>query len=178
MTEKQEKILNSALELFAQYGYANTSTSKIAKHAGVSEGLIFRHFGCKESLLDAIVGIGVQDMQNVLSRIRSIVDPEKILIAALNLPQEIIKENPKYWKVQMSLKFQSPEVARKYHESPFIEEANNTLTKAFDDLEYENPTLEAQFMLMIISSFFMILMKEEISNYEELMNLVKSKYDL
>ena len=41
MTDKKEKILNAALELFANDGYNVTSTSKIAKTAGVSEGLIF-----------------------------------------------------------------------------------------------------------------------------------------
>jgi len=44
MTEKQEKIIKSALELFALEGYAATSTRKAAERAGVSEGLIFRHF--------------------------------------------------------------------------------------------------------------------------------------
>ena len=48
MTEKQEKIVQSALQLFAQEGYHATSTSKVAKHAGVSEGLIFRHFRNKD----------------------------------------------------------------------------------------------------------------------------------
>ncbi len=58
MTEKQEKILQSALELFAKEGFHATSTNKVAKHAGVSEGLIFRHFGNKEGLLQAILAEG------------------------------------------------------------------------------------------------------------------------
>ena len=44
MTEKQESILQAALKLFATEGYASTSTNKVAKVAGVSEGLIFHHF--------------------------------------------------------------------------------------------------------------------------------------
>ena len=44
MTEKQENILKAALQLFAKEGFYATSTSKVAKLAGVSEGLIFRHF--------------------------------------------------------------------------------------------------------------------------------------
>ena len=45
--KKKEQILNAALELFANDGFTATSTSKVAKRAGVSEGLIFRHFGNK-----------------------------------------------------------------------------------------------------------------------------------
>ena len=37
MTEKQEKILQAALQLFAKEGYHATSTNKVAKLAGVSE---------------------------------------------------------------------------------------------------------------------------------------------
>jgi len=37
-------------------GFTATSTSKnLQNNAGVSEGLIFRHFGSKEGLLDAIL---------------------------------------------------------------------------------------------------------------------------
>ena len=44
MTEKELNIIDSAINLFAQTGYDGTSTSIIAKEAGVSEGLIFKHF--------------------------------------------------------------------------------------------------------------------------------------
>ena len=40
MTEKQEEILNSAIQLFAKEGYNAVSTRSIAHKAGVSEGLI------------------------------------------------------------------------------------------------------------------------------------------
>lgn len=51
MTDKQKKILETSIELFAKKGYANTSTKEIAKESGVAEGTIFKHFGTKENLL-------------------------------------------------------------------------------------------------------------------------------
>lgn len=56
MTPKQEKIIEAAIELIAEKGYHNTSTSEIAKQAGVAEGTIFRHYKTKKDLLVAIVG--------------------------------------------------------------------------------------------------------------------------
>ena len=50
-TDKKQKIAEAAVQLFAEKGYANTSTSEIAKRAGVAEGTIFRHYGTKENLL-------------------------------------------------------------------------------------------------------------------------------
>ncbi|WMJ17869.1 TetR/AcrR family transcriptional regulator [Geobacillus proteiniphilus] len=54
-SEKQLKILEAAIEMFAEKGYAATSTSEIAKKAGVAEGTIFRHYKTKKDLLLAIV---------------------------------------------------------------------------------------------------------------------------
>ena len=55
MTEKQIKILQSAIEVFAEKGYAGSSTSEIAQRAGVAEGTIFRHYKTKKDLLLSIV---------------------------------------------------------------------------------------------------------------------------
>ncbi|ALV21812.1 TetR/AcrR family transcriptional regulator [Carnobacterium antarcticum] len=55
MTLKQQQILNVSIDLFSQKGFANTSTSEIAKQANVAEGTIFKHFGNKENLLYATV---------------------------------------------------------------------------------------------------------------------------
>lgn len=55
----QEEILNlirtSALQLFAERGFAGTTTQEIARQADVSETLLFRHFGDKSKLYDAVV---------------------------------------------------------------------------------------------------------------------------
>ncbi|MGM7723931.1 TetR/AcrR family transcriptional regulator [uncultured Metabacillus sp.] len=55
LTEKQKKILAAAIDSFAEKGYAATSTSEIAKKAGVAEGTIFRHYKTKKDLLISIV---------------------------------------------------------------------------------------------------------------------------
>ncbi|WP_078432141.1 TetR/AcrR family transcriptional regulator [Metabacillus halosaccharovorans] len=54
-TEKQQKIVEAAITIFAEKGYANTSTSEIAKAAGVAEGTIFRHYGTKDNLLLSVI---------------------------------------------------------------------------------------------------------------------------
>jgi len=51
ITDKQKKILIAAIDTFSEKGYAATSTSEIAKMAGVAEGTIFRHYKTKKDLL-------------------------------------------------------------------------------------------------------------------------------
>jgi len=59
MTDKQARIIEAAVQMFAEKGYAATSTSEIAKRAGVAEGTIFRHYRTKKELLMAIAAPAV-----------------------------------------------------------------------------------------------------------------------
>lgn len=43
-------VLDAALELFAQHGFADTSLREISQKSGVTHPLILHHFGSKESL--------------------------------------------------------------------------------------------------------------------------------
>jgi AcrR family transcriptional regulator len=53
--EKQGMIIDAALEVFRQKGYANARMADIAQRAGVSYGLVYHYFGSKEVLFDIIV---------------------------------------------------------------------------------------------------------------------------
>lgn len=53
LTEKQRSVIESALVLFSEKGYNQTSTSDIAKRAGVAEGTVYKQFKNKEALLYA-----------------------------------------------------------------------------------------------------------------------------
>lgn len=50
-TVKQQRIVETAVRLFAEKGYSNTSTAEIAKVAEVSEASIFKQYGTKDNLL-------------------------------------------------------------------------------------------------------------------------------
>lgn len=55
LTETQQKILAAALELFAERGFAATSTAAIAKRAGVAEKTLFANFGTKDRLFEQVL---------------------------------------------------------------------------------------------------------------------------
>ena len=52
---KKKVILDAALKLFAEKGYASTSISSIAETANISKGLMYNYFKSKEELLTTIV---------------------------------------------------------------------------------------------------------------------------
>ncbi len=54
--KRREQILQTAVALFSQRGFKGTTTKEIARAAGVSEAMVFRHFSTKSDLYDAILG--------------------------------------------------------------------------------------------------------------------------
>ena len=51
--ERQMRILEAAVDMFGEKGYASTSTSEIAKRAGVAEGTIFRYYKTKRFIISS-----------------------------------------------------------------------------------------------------------------------------
>lgn len=58
----RDRILNVALRLFAEHGYAGTSVASIEEAAGLSphSGALYTHFGSKEQLMAAAVERAIQ----------------------------------------------------------------------------------------------------------------------
>lgn len=54
-SDTKERILETALELFAQSGYLGTSMSDIAKQLGITKGALYKHYASKQEILDCIV---------------------------------------------------------------------------------------------------------------------------
>jgi AcrR family transcriptional regulator len=54
-SEVRTLLIGSARELFAERGFAGTTTREIANRASVDETVLFRNFGSKEQLFDAAV---------------------------------------------------------------------------------------------------------------------------
>ncbi len=53
--DRRRQLLRVAVESFARNGFSGTKTKDIAAAAGVSEAILFRHFGSKEDLYHAIL---------------------------------------------------------------------------------------------------------------------------
>ncbi len=57
----QQRILNSACELFGSRGFEGTALRDIEEHSGVNRGLIAYHFGTKDDLWKAVVDFYFSD---------------------------------------------------------------------------------------------------------------------
>src|SRR5687767_7298274 len=68
---KQRKlaIVRAALPLFARQGFARTTTKDIARAAGVSEPLLYKHFPSKEALYFEIQAFNCQGNDPVAEKL-------------------------------------------------------------------------------------------------------------
>lgn len=67
----RERILASALELFAEQGYEATSTAQIEEAAGLSRGsgALYKHFRSKQELLDVALAQHMQEIDALPERL-------------------------------------------------------------------------------------------------------------
>ena len=174
MTEKQEKILNKALELFAENGFDATSTSKVAKAAGVSEGLVFKHFKNKEGLLSAIMEMGKIKVEEIYSELFSPdILPKEILKSIITLPFRIDKQQFYFWKLLYALKWQ-----KHVFDYSFSMPDKEKLMAIFTLLGYKDPLAETELMLLLIDGIITAVLLRKPENQNAILNAILSKYNL
>lgn len=64
--QRREKILSASMGLFARYGSAGARTRDLARAAGVSEAMVFRHFPDKDALYRAILRRKIDEAERAL----------------------------------------------------------------------------------------------------------------
>ena len=67
-SEKQDRMINASLKVFAINGYKHASTDDIVKEAGISKGLLFHYFINKMGLYSFLLDYSVRYMNFEFSR--------------------------------------------------------------------------------------------------------------
>lgn len=74
--QRREQLLDRAAELFARHGYARATTAELAKAAGVTEPIIYRHFKSKRDLFISLIERTGRETLDVWERdLRDATDP-------------------------------------------------------------------------------------------------------
>ena len=61
--EKQDRMINAALKVFATQGYRHGSTDDIVREAAISKGLLFHYFGNKLGIYNFVYDYSVRYMK-------------------------------------------------------------------------------------------------------------------
>ena len=91
-TDTKERILETALALFAQSGYMGTSMSDIALRLGITKGALYKHYAGKQEILDSIVErMNQMDYQRAAEYEMPETEPDGFAEAYMHTPIEKIR---------------------------------------------------------------------------------------
>lgn len=171
---KKELILETALNLFAAKGYDATPTSLIAREAGVSEGLIFKHYQNKENLLEAVVKAGYRRITDKSKGLVVEDDPQKLICNILDMPQKLVEDERDFWRMQFRLV--DEEISQKHH-IRFSHSVMQKLVEAFKKLGYKEPALESEIIMLMVEGLWRQFLNDpDRAHFTKMLDLIKEKY--
>src|SRR5262250_398235 len=83
--ESMQKLMKAAAEVLGQHGVEGTTIPRIAQHAGLTPGAVYRRFRDKDALLEAAI-LGILERQD--ERLKAGLTPEK----AAKIPLDVFAE--------------------------------------------------------------------------------------
>lgn len=104
--EKKNLIMNVALEHFANDGFHSTTINHIAKHAGISKGLMYNYFESKEALLTAIISRSLKEIYTYFDINRDgylTTDEFEFFVRRVSV---LLKEKNSFWRLFFQLLMQ------------------------------------------------------------------------
>jgi len=102
--ESRERLLQGAIDLISERGYAATSVDAICRHAGTAKTALYWHFKSKEGLLNAIIERVNEDWITEISRsIDSTGEPAERLDQLLAALREIVETKPHLLRLLLSI---------------------------------------------------------------------------
>jgi AcrR family transcriptional regulator len=105
--EKIALIMDTALEHFANEGYYRTTIDHIARHAGISKGLMYNYFESKEALLKAIIGKSVTEVFSYFDIDRDGYLSEEEFEFFVRKIAVMLKEKRSFWRLLFQLLMQN-----------------------------------------------------------------------
>lgn len=177
-TNQREKILKTALELFALHSYQGTSISLIAAEAKISQGLLYNFFSRKEDVLKELISIAFQDIKKSMASYENQTDPRKAIEVHIRTTCTIIKERSHFWRMIHAIRLQQgvPGVmVAGYHD--IIAKVTSIFEGVFKKLGYADPKLEALLFLSQIDGLVILYLQDDHTPLDKLANHLIKRYN-
>jgi len=102
--ERRIQLLRIAKELFSEYGFENTTAKAIAEAAGVTEAIVFRHFGSKQELYANILDrkadeIGIDNWGSELATFAKCENDEALVLSVITHILEADRQDPQFQRL-------------------------------------------------------------------------------
>ena len=102
MQETQERLLDTAAELFAKQGYAGVSMRDIAGAIGITQAAIYHHFSDKDALyVAAVTWLFEKNTLGVGEQMAAITAPDKRLELLIETMMRALERDPRFRLIYM-----------------------------------------------------------------------------
>ncbi|MDD2959501.1 MAG: TetR/AcrR family transcriptional regulator [Lachnospiraceae bacterium] len=135
--EKQQSILNAAMEVFALNEYKRASTDLIAAKAGVSKGLLFYYFHNKKELFLYLYDYVIEIMRRevVSQKFREITDFFELLEYSAAEKVKILAKNPYIMEFAMRVFYSEKEEVSEDLQQVTTSQTRNLYQEYFQHLD-------------------------------------------
>ncbi len=143
-----QKIMETALELFAVQGFHSTSMNKIAKKTGVSKGLIYNYYESKDALLFAIVSYALEVGKSIMEPPKEDASPKESLEKMIRISFMTLRQEAHYWKLMTELMLQE-DVIKKVKQllTDNIKESFRQIEALFTTMGSVTPMMETRMLV-------------------------------
>ena len=162
--ESLRKLQKATAEVLGQHGVEGTTIPRIAQHAGLTPGAIYRRFHDKDALLEATI-LGILERQE--ERMKNGLTPAAA--AQIPLPvfaQQVIGGMVLSYRVNAALLRAMRSFAQSRQQSPFGKKASRLEARTFGqvvelfmahskDVKHPNPRAAISLGIMMVSSMLM-----------------------
>jgi AcrR family transcriptional regulator len=105
------RILEVAVRLFAERGYAATPVDAIVAGAGISPGLLYHYFPSKLDLLRAVFDASMEDVRASFAAADAAPTPSGRLAALVGAAVAIVKDHRDFWTLSYGVRMQRDVIA-------------------------------------------------------------------
>ncbi len=121
--DRHDTLLDAALDLFCEVGYAATPVPSIAQRAGIAVGSVYRHFPSKEHLVNALYR---REKVRLIGAVLADIDPRDDPEAAFRA----------LWRRLAGFAFEHPaslSFLEMHHHEAYLDDESRALAKMGDD---------------------------------------------
>ncbi len=100
MEQTQERLLDTAAQLFAKQGYAGVSMRDIARTVGITQAAIYHHFSNKDALyIAATAYLFEKHTLGISEQLATIADPAERLELLVSTMLRMMDEDPRFLRI-------------------------------------------------------------------------------
>jgi TetR/AcrR family transcriptional regulator len=108
-SEKQDRVLDAAIEEFSRWGYEKASINRMVGRLGIAKGSIFQYFGSKKNLYFHIFEYAVGLVRRSLKGVKAETEGEDFFIRlskSLRAGVYFIQRYPRIYQIYLKMLFQ------------------------------------------------------------------------